>query len=34
MASPVRVAYSDGLYSTALPVSSAGTNTLPPTNQG
>jgi hypothetical protein len=31
---PVMVAYSDGLYSTALPVSSAGTMTLQPTNQG
>jgi hypothetical protein len=32
--SPVSVAYSLGLYSTALPVSSAGTMTLQPTNQG
>jgi hypothetical protein len=31
---PSCVAYSDGLYSTALPVSSAGTMTLQPTNQG
>ena len=34
IASPVRVANSDGLYSTALPVSSAGTNTFEPTNYG
>ena len=31
---PVSVANSDGLYSTALPVSSAGTNTLAPTKYG
>jgi hypothetical protein len=31
---PVMTAYSEGLYNTALPVSSAGTNTLQPTNQG
>ncbi len=34
IASPVRDANSDGLYSTALPVSSAGTKTFDPTNQG
>ncbi len=34
MARPVSVAYSDGLYTTALPASRAGTKTLEPTKYG
>jgi hypothetical protein len=34
MARPVRAANSEGLYSTALPVSSAARNTLEPTKYG
>ncbi len=34
MCRPVRVANSDGLYSTALPATSAGTKTLLPTKYG